>query len=214
MRVSSAPERWPSLPRPADDDYALARALLAREDGAPEAAWQRFASLVHSVIRAMLGPGPDVADQVQETFVRFFQKVRHLRALDSLRSFLVGIAVRVAREELRRRKLRGWLLLSRDGTLPEDEAHAVTPNEAETVALARQVHRRLQRLDADDLALFALRHVEEMEIAEIAHALGLSFSTTRRRLDRMNRRVALLFRGDSRLERVLLGRGIAGGGWA
>src|SRR5262245_26767331 len=90
------------------DDAELARAAAAGHSAAPGLVWDRFSSLVRGLLRQSLGPQNDVEDQVQEVFLRFFQQVDTLRDPSALRSFLVGITIRVAGTELRRRRVRRW----------------------------------------------------------------------------------------------------------
>src|SRR5687767_8818427 len=85
------------------DDAALARALGEGSPWAEEVAWDRFSPLVRGMLRRSLGPGAEVEDATQEVFIRFFQKVARLRDAAALRSFLIGIAVRVVRKQLRMR---------------------------------------------------------------------------------------------------------------
>jgi RNA polymerase sigma-70 factor (ECF subfamily) len=177
------------------DEEQLAWRLIRGDRSAAPEAFRRYAGAVHGVLRGMLGPGPDLDDQVQETFVRFFAKHRAITGPATLRPFLVSIAIRVGREERRRRRVRSWLTLSRDGELPTVAADG----DADAGVFARQVYRRLERLDGEDLALFVLRHVEAMELTEVAEAMRMSFSTTRRRLARLDQRLERLFRDTPEL---------------
>src|SRR5262249_51305584 len=92
---------------PARDDTALATALRARDRGAAVQAWVRFSPLVLGVLRRFFGPGPggnsaDRQDLCQEVFLRFFARIDELRDPGALRGFLMGIALGVAQNELRR----------------------------------------------------------------------------------------------------------------
>jgi RNA polymerase sigma-70 factor (ECF subfamily) len=60
-----------------------------------------------------------------------------------------------------------------------------------------------------DRTAFTLRFVEEMELREVAAAIDLSLATTKRRLTRAWKRVALLVSRDPALEQFL--RGMPGG---
>ena len=71
----------------------------------------------------MLGPGVDLQDLTQEVFLRFFGKIRELKKLESLRSFVMAIAVRRAQEEIKRRRVRRWFapLLGEGILRPDDD---------------------------------------------------------------------------------------------
>jgi RNA polymerase sigma-70 factor (ECF subfamily) len=89
-----------------DDDGALARSLLEGRRTAALEAWRRFQPAVELTLRRMLGPGNDLEDLVQEVFLRFFDSLRGLRNVESVRAFITGIAIRRAQEEIRRRTVR------------------------------------------------------------------------------------------------------------
>jgi RNA polymerase sigma-70 factor (ECF subfamily) len=180
------------LPRPAEsarrhtDEAALARAAMEGESAAATLLWSRFSQLVRGLLRRSLGPQRDVEDHVQEVFLRFFGQLRRLRDPAAVRSFLVGITVRVSRSELRRRRIRRWLSLTDDGELPD--APAPARDEAAREALAR-LYRVLDGVDDEGRLAFVLRHIEGLELTEVAAALGISLATTKRRLARVTARV-------------------------
>src|SRR3954454_4870273 len=104
--IVTATEQPPCPPAPPSEDALLAQALIeGRRDAAPSA-WRRFSPIVQTVLRRMLGAGPDLPDLTQEVFLRFFGKVRGLKKLESLRFFVTAIAIRRAREEIKRRRVR------------------------------------------------------------------------------------------------------------
>src|SRR5262249_23310805 len=92
----------------APEDAVLAQALMDGRQEAALAAWRRFHPLVERTLRRMLGPGGDLQDLTQEVFLRFFGKVRGLKKLESLRAFVMAIAIRRAQEEIKRRRVRRW----------------------------------------------------------------------------------------------------------
>ncbi|WP_437490414.1 sigma factor [Sorangium sp. So ce1014] len=61
------------------------------------------------LLRRALGPGGDIEDLVQESFLLFFRQIKDIRDPAALRPFLLGIAARVARYDLRRRRLSAYL---------------------------------------------------------------------------------------------------------
>lgn len=182
------------------DDAALARAAAEGHAGAPEVLWDRHAALVRGVLRRTFGPGAEVDDLVQETFLQLFREIKNLRDPGALRAFILGIAVRIARSALRRRRLRRWLWLTDSGDLPDTMANDVDGEARE--ALAR-LYALLDKLDDRARLLFVLRHVEGLELTETADALGVSLATAKRHLAKVTARVHALAARDPLLARYL-----------
>jgi RNA polymerase sigma-70 factor (ECF subfamily) len=130
----------------------------------------------------IIGPSADVEDQLQETFLQFFKDVGKLREPEKVHGFLVGIAVRVARSELRRRRFRRWLRLTDDGTVPEQPFEGSDADAREAVS---RLYSLLDGVDDRRRMIFVLRHVEGLELTEVASALGLSLATTKRHLTKV-----------------------------
>jgi RNA polymerase sigma-70 factor (ECF subfamily) len=180
--AASLPEN--ELPAEDSEDVCLARALIA---GRPEAAatvWQRFRPSVQITLKRLLGPGEDIADLTQDVFARFFGKVSELRNLAAMRPFLIGIAFRRAREEIRRRHVRRSLRPMIEDHFRED-ARSWDPESRQT---ATRLVALLQDLGPDG-QIYALRVIEGRELAEVATAMNLSVSTVRRRLGRVVKRI-------------------------
>lgn len=175
------------------DDAGLARAAAEGQPGAAGVVWDRYGALVHGLLRRVLGPGGDVEDQAQETFLQFFREVKNLRDPAALRPFLLGIAVRVARSALRRRRLRRWFSLTDSGALPDEPAEGVDEGAREAVA---RLYALLDRLDDRARLLFVLRHIEGLELAETAQASGMSLATAKRHLAKVTARVHAMAERD------------------
>jgi RNA polymerase sigma-70 factor (ECF subfamily) len=179
-----------------EDDRRLAIALLA---GAPDAAgraWATFSPIVVRILRRYLGSGPDQQDLLQEVFIRLFSRIHELRDRGALRTFVLNICLGVANNELRRRRVRRRLGLTDTGTLPDRPIDAADFEARQALARCR---RLLDGLGDDDRALFVLRYVEKLELAEVAAALGWSLSKTKRRLPRVTARVTRLMQRDPAL---------------
>src|SRR3954452_3718943 len=118
MVLQQAKGRRPQKRSEPDDDGSLARALIAGDRDASARAWKRFQPMVAGTLRRMLG-GSDLQDLTQEVFLRFFSKVRTLKKAESVRAFLMAIAIRRAQEEIKRRRVRRWLAPVLGTTLEE-----------------------------------------------------------------------------------------------
>jgi RNA polymerase sigma-70 factor (ECF subfamily) len=167
------------------DDAVLAR--LVRVGGDQRAAgilFDRHAPVVRRILTRTLGPFYEVEDHVQETFVHFFRQLGGLKNDDALRAFVVSIAVRTARHELRRRRVRKILHLSPPEEL-SDFAEAAPDVDHEGREALRRLFAILDSLDTSSRLAFTLRHLEEMELMEVAVALGESLASVKRRLARV-----------------------------
>jgi RNA polymerase sigma-70 factor (ECF subfamily) len=149
--------------------------------------WERHAALVQRLARRFFGPGPEVADVCQETFLRVFRRLDELREPAALPGFITGITLGVARNESRRRRIRALVGLAS----PEDLSTVASPesDSAESREAVRALYRMLDQLSAEDRSLFVARYIEKMELTEVAAAHELSLSTLKRRLSRLALRV-------------------------
>lgn len=162
-------------------DAELVRAAARGEADAVEVIWERYAALVRGVLRGSLGPDHAIEDLLQEVFVGFLKGAKNIHEGAALRGYLVGVAVRLAALELRRRKIRRWVTLTPTGTLPE---RAEAPADAEARAALVALHRVLDGVSSRRRLAFVLRHVQGLEILDVATSLGISESTARRELDK------------------------------
>src|SRR2546423_10614042 len=87
-------------------DGDLVRAFLHGDGAAPGALWERYAPLVRRITSRAFGPGHDVDDLVQETFLRLYRKLPSLQEPSALKGFVVAITTRVLQTELRARWLK------------------------------------------------------------------------------------------------------------
>jgi RNA polymerase sigma-70 factor (ECF subfamily) len=178
------------------EDRRLAIDLLAGAPGAAGRAWTTFSPIVLGILRRHLGAGPDQQDLSQEVFIRLFSRIRELRDRGALRTFVLNICLGVAQNELRRRRVRRRLGLTDTGNLPDRPISGADFEARQALARCR---RLLDGLGDDDRSLFVLRHVEQMELDEIAAALAWTRSKTKRRLPRVTARVTRLMQRDPAL---------------
>lgn len=189
------------------DDATLVALAIEGDAASAGAIWDRHAGTVRGTLRRSLG-NDDVEDHVQEVFLRFFRRMDALRDASALRCFLIGIAMRVAGSELRRRRVRRWLRLDATG---EDVEGTAPPLDAEAREALRHLYALLDRQGTDARLLFTLRYVESLELTEISQATGVSLATVKRRLARVTARVLAGARGDDSLMRYLAHRVEEGG---
>lgn len=133
---------------------------------------------------------PDLADTLaQECFLRAFEKRGSFRGESSAATWLVRIAVNLARDHAKNRRSRFWRWLVRD-TEAESPAEAVPASapSPECALAARQeaaaVWAVVETLPPQQRAVFVLRFAEEMSLEEIARALDVNTGTVKSHLHR------------------------------
>jgi len=159
--------------------------------------WRALAPGVLRVLRRGLGPDTDVDDLGQEVFLRLFKAIDRIEDPAALRSFATGIAVRVLKRELRRRWIGRWLRLS--PSLPPEAASRSPHATLDAREALRGFYALLDKLGTTARTLFVLRHIEQLELTDVARATDLSLATVKRHLARAEARVAILLAHDPAL---------------
>lgn len=176
------------------DDAEIARGLICDDHWAVAALYDRYGPLVRRVLIRALATDVDVDDVAQEVFLTVIRRARSLRDPNALRSFVVSVTIRLARNELRKRAIRRWIGLD-DLVEPP-----VTPAADETARdSVRRVYTVLDRMPPSLRMLFVLRHVEGLELTELARATGCSLATVKRKLARANARFEAIAASDPAL---------------
>jgi RNA polymerase sigma-70 factor (ECF subfamily) len=180
-------------PAPHDDAVLVNLVRRGADQRAAGILFDRYAPLVRRLLQRTLGPFHEVEDHVQETFIAFFRQLRTLKNDGAVRAFVVSIAVRTARHELRRRRVRRVLRFAPPEEL-SDLAGVTDGSDYESREALRRLFAILDELDTPSRLVFTLRFLEEMELMEVAVAVGESLASVKRRLARVvpvvNARVA------------------------
>lgn len=146
------------------------------------------------IYRVLLGMvrDPDLADNLtQDCFVRAYEKRATFRGEASVSTWLISIAINLARDHGRSRRAGFWRRLF---SAPAEEAEAALATAVDLGAsperslMARQELSRVWEI-VDTLSerqreVFLLRFAEEMPLEEIALALGMEPGTVKAHLFR------------------------------
>ena len=179
---------------------ALTTALEAPvEEGVLTAAGGDFDAIVRQhqkrVFRVvyLLVRDADAADTLtQECFLRAYQKLESFRAECRIDTWLLRIAVNLAKDHAKNRRVSFWRRLiglddANDGDGLPVQVHAHDPS-PERVLLAREemqaVWSAVDSLSAQQRTVFLLRFTEEMSLAEIADVLGVRVGSVKAQLSR------------------------------
>jgi RNA polymerase sigma-70 factor (ECF subfamily) len=113
-------------------------------------------------------------DAVQDVFLVVHRRLADFEARSSVRTWVFGIAIRVARDHRRRRQRKG-------GLAPLDfEIASLGPGpyeEAERAEALREIAYVLEQLDEDKREIFVLAEMEQLTAPEISAALGVNVNT-------------------------------------
>jgi RNA polymerase sigma-70 factor, ECF subfamily len=181
-----------------DEDAAPAAPTAAEKARLAAMVAEHFELIWRTLARIRV-PSADLADCVQQVFVVASRRLSSI-AIGSERSFLIGTAIRVARDARR--------TLERRREVPEDEAVETLSLDPQPDELTDQ--KRLRALLDQVLAampeelreVFVLFELEEMSTPEIATLLeiptGTAASRLRRAREEFDRRVARLQAASSR----------------
>lgn len=179
-------------------DVELVEQLRRKDAGAVAHLIGTYSSIVRRSLFRVLGSAFDIDDLEQDTFVTVLDRCHTLRDPSALRSFIVSVAMRLARNELRKRAIRRFVGL--DGLADLGMSPAYDPVTAERF---RHLYRALDRLEANGRIAYVLRHVEGYELAEVATACGCSLSTVKRWLTRAEQKLQETARRDPVLARLV-----------
>jgi RNA polymerase sigma-70 factor (ECF subfamily) len=121
-------------------------------------------------------------DVVQEVFVIVHRKLAEFEGRSSVRTWLFGITLRVARDQRRGVARKG----SGDGgAVDPDSLRATTPGPGESTEKAeavRLLHTILDEMEDERREVFVMAELEQMTMPEIAGTLGLNVNTAYARL--------------------------------
>ena len=205
--VAIAPARRSHAAPPArlgaeTDDATLAAEAMAGKPWAQREVWHRHASMVYGLLRGALNARHDHDDLAQEVFLRVFRRLHTLENHSALRSFVYSVAIRVLSEEIRHfyvvQRARDKLVL-----ITDTRESSGTDFESRDTLL--RIQRILDGLKDKHRAVFVLRHVEGMDLGEIATGLDISLATVKRYLLKAMRAIERAAVSDEGLRLSLAG---------
>ena len=181
------------------DDATLVAGVASGSPVALAALFDRYSGHVRNALTATYGGDLDVDDVTQETFLMVARRCATVRDPTALRSFVVSIAIRLARNEHRKRVLRRWVSL---GAIPE-HCHAEAAHDPCATEVVRRIYAALGALGEGSRVVFVLRRVEGYELGEGAVIAGCSLATFKRRLRRAEACFEALCRADPVLRELV-----------
>ena len=149
---------------------------------------QRVFQVLYSLVRDR-----DLADNLtQDCFLRAYQKRATFRGEASVETWFLRIAINLARDHARNRRIAFWRSILPRTSRPAEEAAELEMSDpspsAERTLLAREqvaaVESALERISPQQRTAFSLRFFEELTLGEIARAMQLEVGTVKAHLFR------------------------------
>jgi RNA polymerase sigma-70 factor (ECF subfamily) len=143
------------------------------------ALFKRYAPYVARIGMRLLGRESDVDDLIQEVFLAAFKQREQLRDPSATKNWLATIAVRTARRQLRRRRMRQFVGLDTGGPALELHDPSLSP---EKRALLGRVYEILDAMGVERRLAWTMRFVEGEKLEQVAERCGCSLATAKRRI--------------------------------
>lgn len=156
-----------------DNDAGPLRSVPTLED-----AYRLHRDHVYRLGLRLLGRREDAEDVVQEVYIEAHRGIVSLRDMTKLRGWLSTIAVRIAHRRLRTRKAKAWFGLTSDLS----ESYADASASPEDATALRAMYKLLERMPVEQRIAWALRHIEQERLDQVALMCGCSLATAKRRI--------------------------------
>jgi RNA polymerase sigma-70 factor (ECF subfamily) len=161
------------------DDAEILKRVTAGDDGALAELYRRHGQVVLGQILFVVGERALAEEILQDTMLAVWRQAGTFRGESRVRSWMIAIARRQARDRLRRNKLRAV----EDTALADQPSSEAGP---ERVALERagvaEVARAIQTLGRAHREVLGLVFAAELTIPEVAEVLGVPGGTVKSRL--------------------------------
>lgn len=168
-------------------------------DAVAAAVYDRFASDVNRLVWRVLGADAEHDDVVHQVFIHIVSGIHRVRDPGALSAWMASVCVKTVRTEIRRRRLRRFFFVG-----GADVSHVAAPVEDHDAReLLEKVYSVLETLPADERIAFALRHIDQLSLVEVADACACSLATVKRRLKKADERFARLADTDASLSERL-----------
>lgn len=164
-------------------DQGLVEAAQRGDDVAFKNLYRAHRMEVYRVVYRLLGPSEDLEDVVQEVFIQVHRSLCNFRGQSKFSTWLHRVAVNVALQHLRKKKIAIKTRPEELAPEPVAEGVACTPHEeAETNERLAAIRRALDRLSPKKRAVVVMHDMQGMDAQAIAEVVGAPVFTVRTRL--------------------------------
>ncbi len=184
----------------ADTIAGVVRRCRAGDASAFEVLFRQHVNIVYGRLRALLGPGADIEDSVQEVFLQAFSNLEKFDGRATFGAWLRGFALNVARNAMR---AKGRRRVAMEGFAAETDglrlgARPSPESQLAVTELAAKLDTYLEGLSDEKRLPFILHYVEQLEVKEIARQVGASVKATAARIMRARAAVKEALARDER----------------
>jgi RNA polymerase sigma-70 factor, ECF subfamily len=145
----------------------------------PRELFENYAAFIWRTLRYQWVAERDLDDVSQEVFLIVFRKLPIFDPQRSMRAWIYGICVRIARDYRNRAHTRHEVLVD---DVSDEVGGATSDVASDTLAAQRRLQQMLERLDEDKRAVFVLHELEGLPMNEVAELVQCPVKTAYSRL--------------------------------
>ena len=165
-----------------DADQRLMRSFAARDPGAADVLYRRFAGRIYGLGLVMLGNDAAAQDLVQDTFVKLWRSAeRYDRTRGKLETWVLLMARSLAIDAIRRRVLDARTLEHVDRPAEMDQEPG-PDDRAATLDLTERARSAMASLPPEQRAALELAYLGGKTSAEISDLEGIPIGTAKTRI--------------------------------
>jgi RNA polymerase sigma-70 factor (ECF subfamily) len=153
---------------------------------------KKYESQIAATVIGMLGNCPEAEDVGQETFIRFYKSLHKFRGESSVGTYLTRIAINLSLNEIKRRRRRRKLFISKSNGGIENIADAEGSRKDKEIN--EIVHQGIQKLEPKFRVVVVLRLIDQYTTQETAEILNLPLGTVLSRLSRAQMKLKEILR--------------------
>jgi len=169
-------------PTELDADQRLMRSFAARDPGAADTLYRRFAGRIYGLGLVMLGNDAAAQDLVQDTFVKLWRSAdRYDRSRGKLETWVLLMARSLAIDAIRRRVLEVHTMEHADHP-PEADQGPGPDDQVVILDLTERARRAMSSLPPEQRAALELAYLGGKTSAEISDLEGIPVGTAKTRI--------------------------------
>ncbi len=187
---------------PADD----VRLAQAGDRAAFGRVMDAFLPMTYRISVRWLGSVDEARDACQDAWLRVWERFESFDSDRPFAAWLTTVVTRICMDRIRRRQRAPWRWPGHDRTAdPNPASPEPSPEEVATWGdLGAIVLRLLNRLPPTQRIVFALRDLEDLDVASVAQVTGLSTASVKTNLSYARRAIRQILNDDYRLKDITL----------